>query len=112
MPETNNDGLNELFGPTRDCLPVERLASIASPGVGNDEARRHVEQCAHCQNELAMLQAFESSAVSPAEAESVEWITAKLRRSPVEPADIEPNVPAREMRARSLWEALTGWLPK
>ena len=41
--------LRWALGRTPNCLPVEKLGAL------DDAGRAHVEQCAYCRNELAML---------------------------------------------------------
>jgi hypothetical protein len=84
------------FEPTPECLTIEQLASAATDGA----AARHLESCAYCRNELALLESFTSAEPSMIEAPAVEWIATEVRRRVVE-----------QTREKSVWERLTGWIP-
>jgi hypothetical protein len=110
MSESDNQGLKGLFGPTPQCLAIEALASLASSTPVDPETRRHLEQCAHCRNELAMLHEFHSAEASPAEAEDVDWIVAGLRQRSAGQTSPARRLPAKPP-LKSLWDTLAGWIP-
>jgi len=85
------------FGATPECLTVEQLAGVES----DPAARRHLEGCAYCRNELALLESFMAAEPSAIEAPAVRWIASETRRRVVE-----------RTREKSLWERLTGWVPR
>jgi hypothetical protein len=90
----------EPFGPTPECLTIEALSSAELDGA----ARRHVESCAHCRNELALLRTFMDAEPNLEEKASVDWIAAEARRRIVAQT-------ASRGREKSLWERLTAWIP-
>src|SRR5947208_1531452 len=60
MPESDFERYGEassLFRRTPECPPIEQLDGSAPAA---DSTRAHVEHCAFCQNEIALLQAFEA----------------------------------------------------
>ena len=64
------------LGPTPECPPLEALvAATPDPAV-----RQHLETCAHCRNELALFQEFETAEARPEEAADLAWINAELTR--------------------------------
>ena len=85
------------FGATPECLSVEQLAAAECDAA----AMRHLEGCAYCRNELALLQSFTSAEPSAIEAPAVRWIATETRRRGVE-----------QTREKSIWERLTGWMPR
>lgn len=73
----NRETLKSALAPTSDCLTPQQLeACMAEPHKQN----AHLSSCAHCQAELAMLQAFESDAPLPGEGAAVAWISSQLDR--------------------------------
>jgi len=88
---SNYDGkiLNSIFGPTADCVAIDELSLLLDGRRGEEQKRRaeaHVEGCAHCRAEIALLQEFESSAIRPHEQRDVNWIVARLRKNqPAQP---------------------------
>jgi hypothetical protein len=99
MADSNEDRLlRSALGRTPECLPVERLESplesLDAPG------RAHVERCAYCQNERAMLAAFEDAAPQPEEAAALAWIQSELDRRKL-------SVPPAE--ANTLWSKTRAW---
>jgi hypothetical protein len=94
MPSPENE-FQPLFEKTPQCLPLEVLA------FGGSDARRHLESCAWCRNELAMFQMFETAEPTAIEAPSVEWIADRLRTP-------RPSASAPRRRA---WDWMPRWLP-
>jgi len=75
--------LRGALGKTAECPSVEALAAM------NAKARAHVEHCAYCQNELAMLVEFQDATPLPGESDDLAWIRAELeRRSAATPATV------------------------
>ena len=79
-------------------------ASLAGTRVGfessdsTSSSSRHLNACAHCQAELAMLRSFESSIPSEHEGAAAAWIAARLQRQiksapAVSPARSRPWLP-------------------
>ncbi len=61
---------------TPECPSLESLAQRhREPAL-----RNHVETCAHCRTELALLSAFEQADAKPHERPPVQWIEGELRR--------------------------------
>ncbi len=67
--------LADALRRTRECIPVERLG-----GALDDAERGHLETCARCQTELALLQTFERDAPAPDAGAAVRWIAAEAKR--------------------------------
>lgn len=96
--QSNEDRLlRSALGPTPECPPLEALESLDAKG------RAHVEGCAWCRNELAMLTEFQAVDVRPEEAASVAWIESELARRAA-PAQVAAKP------ADSLWSRLTSWV--
>lgn len=97
MASSNEDRLlRSALGRTAECLPVEMLAAMDAP------ARAHVERCAYCQNELAMLVEFRTATPRPEEVASVAWIQSKLeRRSAATP---------QALPSEGLWASVGSWI--
>jgi hypothetical protein len=95
---SGEDGLlRSALGPTPECPPLEMLESLDAKG------RAHVEGCAWCSNELAMLTEFQAVDVRPEEAASVAWIESELaRRAAPAPVAAKP--------AESLWSRIQSWM--
>jgi hypothetical protein len=90
--------LRGALGKTAECPSVEALAAM------NAKARAHVEHCAYCQNELAMLVEFQDATPLPGESDDLAWIRAELeRRSAATPATVP---------AKSLWARVHGWIAR
>src|SRR5215467_13406449 len=68
-----------------DCPAIEVLARAEEL----PEIRAHLEACAHCRAELALLREFESAEPRAEEAGDVKWIQSELRRR--EPAPARPR---------------------
>src|SRR4051794_37317067 len=98
MSESNEDRLlGAAGGPTPECPPLEALESLDAKG------RAHVEHCAWCRNELAMLTEFQAAEVRPEEAASVAWIESELaRRAAPAPIATKP--------VESLWSRIRDWM--
>src|SRR5438552_3462741 len=93
---TDRDQLNMALAPGKDCLSIEQLDSIATGA----EVPVHVEGCARCQAELALLRTFDSAEPLPGEGASVAWISAELgRRLP----QIKGDRKAAEPKPWSRW---------
>jgi hypothetical protein len=71
---------------TEDCLPLETLEKLAENPAADAKAAAHLESCAHCQTELAMLKSFEEATPSADEGGAVAWIAAQLQRQQSAPA--------------------------
>ena len=101
--ESNEDRLlRSALGPTPECPPLEALEALDAKG------RAHVEGCAWCTNELAMLTEFQAVDVRPEEAASVAWIESELARRAA-PAPAAPvRVPAKPVE--SVWSRIGAWL--
>ena len=71
-----------------ECLSASELDKLVAPGSTNV----HLSLCAHCQAELAMLRAFQTSAPLADEGAAVAWISAQLERNLEEiKSDIGPQ---------------------
>ena len=102
MPEFNEDRLlRSALGPTPECPPVEMLES--PDAMLDAKGRAHVEGCAWCRNEVAMLAEFQAADVRPEEAADVAWVESELARRAA-PAP----VPAKPVE--SLWSRIQAWL--
>jgi hypothetical protein len=100
------DGLSE--GP--DCLTpggLERVLAEECSGV-KSFAPRHLDGCAHCQAELAMLRSFELAVPSEEEASSLSWITGRLRSTRQRTARASASAPARRLLSFPRFSYLSG----
>jgi hypothetical protein len=95
---SNEDRLRSALGKTAECLSVEALAAM------DDQARAHVERCAYCRNELAMLVEFQDATPLPGEAAAVAWIQGELERRSV-------TTPAAS-RSESFWTRVSSWISR
>ena len=68
--------LRGALGKTPDCPSIEALENPDAKG------RAHVESCAYCRNERAMLAEFQESAPLPEDAAAVAWIESDVRHRP------------------------------
>jgi len=89
-----SDGFRAALGRTAECPTVEALAETPR----RPEIVRHMESCAHCQAELALLHEFESAEPAADEIASVQWIESELRRRQVAPSP-----------RHTVWERLAEW---
>jgi hypothetical protein len=88
---------------TGECPDLDALAA----GAENANVQRHLANCSRCQNELAMLQEFESAEAEPHELESVQWMESQLRgRLP----ELVSPAPAELQHSSGVWERLLGWI--
>jgi Putative zinc-finger len=68
-----------------ECLEVEQIGRYvdgALPPREEQAARAHIEQCATCQGEIALLHAFADTRVTDEESSAVRAIVAELQRRP------------------------------
>jgi len=75
--------LKVALGRDPVCLPLPELTGMLYHRDDPDLrhlAEAHVAKCVHCQLELRLSQEFESAVASPAEAEAVHWMAARLSR--------------------------------
>lgn len=86
---------HELFGKSSECPPVEVLA------MGGTSVERHLAGCAHCRNELALMNAFRTAEANANESASVAWIADRLH-SPIQ----APPAPRRRA-----WAWMPRWVP-
>jgi hypothetical protein len=80
MEEPN---LTTALRPGPDCPPIERLGRYADGALTPDERRReqaHIDGCANCQAELALLHEFAAPPIRDDEAEAVRWGVEQLQR--------------------------------
>jgi hypothetical protein len=83
------EALGEALRRTPACIPIERLGEP----LGEAE-RAHVDGCARCQAELALLEAFEQDVPAPDEGAAVRWVAAEAKRRGT-PAGGDPSVARR-----------------
>ena len=107
MPNKDSAENNELraaLGAGRDCPPPERLEQwLANPRHISPDLSRHIEACAYCKTELALLRDFQSGVARESEAAAVEMITGRLR---ARSSAILPARPVAELRQpwwKTLW---------
>jgi hypothetical protein len=67
--------LADALQRTPACIPLERLG-----GALSEVEQAHVETCARCQTELALLENFEQGAPAADEGAAVRWIAAEAKR--------------------------------
>jgi hypothetical protein len=90
--------LRSALGKTPECLPIEALAAMDAT------ARAHVEHCAYCQNELAMLVEFQEATPRPEEAAAVTWIQSELERRSATNPQARPS--------EGLWARVSSWISR
>src|SRR3982074_403265 len=95
MPEPSDERalFRAVLGRTNDCPGIEELASPDQTAA----VRKHLDGCARCRAELALLHEFETAEPAVEEAAQVQWIKSELRRRSQE------IVSAREPAAPSPW---------
>jgi hypothetical protein len=99
VANSNEDRLlRSALGRTPECLSIEALAAMDA------NAREHVEHCAYCQNELAMLVEFQQAEPRPEEAAAVAWIQSELERRSATTPKARP--------AEGLWDRISSWLTR
>jgi hypothetical protein len=91
------DRPKSALGPGERCPSLEVLAETPRP----PELESHIETCAHCRAELALLHSFENAAPQPDEVAPVQWIESELRRRMSAGALAPPA---------SAWERVRAWL--
>jgi Putative zinc-finger len=75
--------LTQALQPGADCPPMDalgRYADGALPPAERAAAAAHINACASCQSELALLQTFADGAIRDEERSAVVQIVAELRR--------------------------------
>jgi hypothetical protein len=89
MPDPMDANLKSMLAATPECLDTTGLASLLERDTGHASAEwRHVDQCAYCQAEAALLRSFLDPQIAPNEKPHVDAIVQRLRKnSPV------PRVP-------------------
>jgi hypothetical protein len=68
------------------------------------QARAHVERCAYCRNELAMLVEFQTATPRPEEAAAVAWIESELERRSAATPQATPS--------EGLWSGVSSWISR
>ena len=99
-PESARQQWQQALTPGPDCLPLERLDAELTAAE-----RTHVADCARCQSELEMFQAYEANAPVEGEGLAVAWIAAQTRRRLDAPRDAAAAVatPAPATRRLPAW---------
>jgi len=97
VADSNEDRvLRSALGRTPECLSIEALEAMDA------KTRAHVEHCAYCRNELAMLVEFQEATPRPGEAADVAWIQSELEgRSAITP---------QASHSGSLWVRISAWM--
>lgn len=97
--------LRAALGAGNDCPGIEELESLLGDTAQvRPNVAQHVEICAHCRTELALLREFQSGTVRESEAEAVRLITERLnvRSSPI--ISVPGRTEAREPWWRVFWK--------
>ena len=100
--------LKAALGRTEECLSPEALEALSANGpdpAAGAAQRRHLDACARCRNELALLQEFQAAAPRPDETASVAWMESELRRR--RSGLCAPAAPRRTLRAVLRWRTLS-----
>src|SRR2546427_8544025 len=96
--------LHGALKPGPECVPIEELGRYADGALPPQErasVAAHVEACANCQAELALLRAFTGATVRDEERDAVRNGVARLRRRESEIfADARHERAARTRRPR------------
>jgi len=102
MDDSEREGsiLRNALGRAPACPPTEILAVAGT----SSEVRRHLDSCARCRAEIALLHQFESGEPSAEEAESLRWIEAELAQR-----DVIPQVPAEKAPVARPTRRFGGW---
>jgi hypothetical protein len=104
--------LHEALKPGRDCVSIEELGRYADGSLTPHErsiVTSHVDGCANCQAELALLRAFIFATVRDAERDVVDNGVARLRSH--EPAifvDVDAHRAQTEAKGWLPWPSLRG----
>lgn len=99
MPD-EDELLRGALGPGKECPPLEQLLTVTAAS----DLARHLETCAYCRTELALLQRFSSDELDEAEREPVRIVTERLR-SPGRPAEAHTREPWWRTFWRMPWVA-------
>lgn len=70
----NSDNLRSALERTPQCPDIDQLEHADRADI-----KRHLDECSHCQSELAMLREFQSADVRSDERSSVEWIAGRIK---------------------------------
>jgi hypothetical protein len=107
MPNRDSAENNELraaLGAGRDCPPIEQLEQwLAKSGTVSPDMSRHIETCAYCKTELALLRDFQSGALRESEAAPVRIITERLRARSSAILPARPEAQLRDSWWRAFW---------
>ena len=100
------DGLSE--GP--DCLTPRALEQALAEECSGVESfsPRHLDGCAHCQAELAMLRSFELAVPSEQEGSAASWIAARLQSRALTTARASSSTPGRRVLSFPRFSYLSG----
>ena len=94
--------LTGALRPGSDCLPIEQLGRYADGALSRDErdaAASHVDTCANCQAELALLHAFTTGLVRDDERAIVRSGVDALRRRESEIFGAQPHGSSNRLRS-------------
>jgi len=102
--------LKEALSPQGTCATLIELDGLGDGSLTESAMRRvraHLEHCARCQTELALLHEFERASPRPGEEAAARWITSQLEEK-FAGAPPKPQMERREdRRPRSrFWSAL------
>jgi len=83
VPNNERANLKRMFGAGPVCPPIEQLSAFVDGSLdaaGTAWAHDHVNHCAYCRNELALLNEFRSAQPRADEVASIEWMASALDR--------------------------------
>jgi hypothetical protein len=89
------------LSPGPECPPLEKLAELLEAGEKRPPFQAHIDECAYCRTELAMLREFQSGEVRPEERASVEFIVQRLKHKQ---SELLGGSPRRESWWTKLWQ--------
>lgn len=76
MTLDDREVMKQLFGPTTECLPIEKLT--ARWDASSSDARAHLESCTYCASQRAAYFAFMQPAPAGADAFAVNWVDNRI----------------------------------
>jgi hypothetical protein len=77
-PDFDRKTLARALGPTKDCPPIERFQVCIDGNAVPQDLAMHLESCAYCRTELALLQSFHTAPRDAEESAAISKITDRL----------------------------------
>jgi hypothetical protein len=77
-PDADRKILTRALRPTKDCPPIEKFEVCIDGDTIPQDLAMHLESCAYCRTELALLQSFHAAPRDAEEAAAVRMVTDRL----------------------------------